>query len=140
MTILFLLTNVLVDHLIGSPLALSVKEYSEKAWVEFKNIKVLQRPNVQFIQGRLNKVDLESKTAHVAERDSQTPRELKYDFFIAATGLRRPWPVVPQSLTRKEYLLETAKHIDSVSTSTAPVLVVGGGGFPPRSFEPTTNG
>ena len=108
-------------------MALSVKEYAEKAWVEFKNIKVLQRPNVHFIQGRMSKVDLETKTALVAERDSQTPRELKYDFFIAATGLRRPWPVVPQSLTRKEYLLETSKHIDSVSNSTAPVLVVGGG-------------
>ena len=106
---------------------MAVKEYSEKAWVEFKDIKVLQRPNVNFIQGRLNKVDPESKTAVVAEKEIQTPRELQYDFFIAATGLRRPWPVVPQALTRKEYLLETAKHIDSVSTATAPVLVVGGG-------------
>lgn len=119
---------------------MAVKEYSEKAWVEFKNIKVLQRPNVHFIQGRLNNIDPENKTANVADRESETQREIQYDFFIAATGLRRPWPVVPQSLTRKEYLLETAKHIDSVSTSTAPVLVVGGGGFPPRSFEPTTNG
>ncbi|RYO76398.1 hypothetical protein DL766_004235 [Monosporascus sp. MC13-8B] len=114
-------------HLIGSPLALAAKEYSEKAWVEFKDIKVLQRPNVQFVQGNLGKVDPESKTATISERGNQTPRQEKYDYFIAATGLRRVWPVVPQSLSRKLYLMEAGKHINAVTSSTAPVLVVGGG-------------
>ncbi|RYP39888.1 hypothetical protein DL767_002007 [Monosporascus sp. MG133] len=114
-------------HLIGSPLALAAKEYSEKAWVEFKDIKVLQRPNVRFVQGSLGKVDPESKTATISERGNQTPRQEKYDYFIAATGLRRVWPVVPQSLSRKLYLMEAGKHINAVTSSTAPVLVVGGG-------------
>lgn len=104
-----------------------MKEYSEKAWVEFKDIKILQRPNVQFIQGILSKVDPASKTATITERSTQAIRQEKYDFFLAATGLRRVLPVVPQSLSRKLYLQEAGKHIDAVSTSTAPVLVVGGG-------------
>ncbi|RYO87800.1 hypothetical protein DL764_008814 [Monosporascus ibericus] len=114
-------------HLIGSPLALAAKEYSEKAWVEFKDIKVLQRPNVRFVQGNLCKVDPESKAATILEPGNQTPRQEKYDYFIAATGLRRVWPVVPQSLSRKLYLMEAGKHINAVTSSATPVLVVGGG-------------
>ncbi|KAK7744350.1 hypothetical protein SLS62_010204 [Diatrype stigma] len=116
-------------HLIGSPLALAVKEYSEKAWVEFKDIKVLQRPNVRFIQGALSRVDPANKTATiVSDRPAHaTTHQEKYDFFLAATGLRRQWPVVPQSLSRKLYLQEAGRHIDAVTQSTAPVLVVGGG-------------
>lgn len=50
-----------------------------------------------------------------------------YDFFIAASGLRRVWPVVPQSLSRKQYLIEAGEHIHAVSNSSHGVLVVGGG-------------
>lgn len=106
-----------------------MKEFSEKAWVEWKDIKVLQRPNVRFIQGKLSKIDPESKTASIAERGVEALRQEKYDFFLAATGLRRVWPVVPQALTRKAWLQEAGKHIDAVANSTAPVLVVGGGEY-----------
>jgi NADH dehydrogenase FAD-containing subunit len=114
-------------HIIGSPLAMASKQYAEKAWVEYKNVKVLQRPNVTFVQGTVTDVDCENKTATIAVRKTQKKRVETYDFFIAATGLRRAWPVVPQALTRETYLEEVGKHCDRVLNGTAPVLVVGGG-------------
>ncbi|KAH9886111.1 FAD/NAD(P)-binding domain-containing protein [Xylariomycetidae sp. FL2044] len=114
-------------HVIGSPLALAQQSYAEKAWVEYKDVKILQRPNVRFVHGSLTKVDPATKTATISERRSQVVLTEGYDFFIAATGLRRVWPVVPQALSRKAYLMEAGRHIDAVTKSTAPVLVVGGG-------------
>ncbi|KAI1503318.1 hypothetical protein F5X99DRAFT_417289 [Biscogniauxia marginata] len=114
-------------HVIGSPLALASKSYTEKAWVDYKDIKILQRPDVCFVHGRVTKVDCENKTATISESGSQTSWNESYDFFITATGLRRVWPVVPQSLNRKDYLVEAGAHIDAVIKSTEPVLVVGGG-------------
>ncbi|KAI0906557.1 hypothetical protein F4823DRAFT_606715 [Ustulina deusta] len=114
-------------HLIGSPLAMASRDYAEKAWVEYKHVKVLQRPNVTFVQGTVANVDCENKTATISERRTQKTRVESYDFFIAATGLRRAWPVVPQALTRETYLMEVGAHCDRVLNSTAPVLVVGGG-------------
>lgn len=103
------------------------REYAEKAWVKYKHVKVLQRPNVTFVQGSITNVDCENKTAIIAERKTHKTRVESYDFFIAATGLRRTWPVVPQALTREAYLAEVGAHCDRVLNSTAPVLVVGGG-------------
>ena len=103
------------------------KNYAEKAWVEYKQVKVLQRPNVTFVQGTLANVDCENKTATITEHKTRKTRVESYDFFIGTTGLRRSWPVVPQSLTREDYLSEVGTHCDKVLNSTAPVLVVGGG-------------
>ncbi|KAI1191222.1 FAD/NAD(P)-binding domain-containing protein [Nemania serpens] len=114
-------------HIIGSPLAMASKEYAEKAWVEYKHVKILQRPNVTFVQGTVANVDCENKRATILDRWTQKTRVENYDFFIAATGLRRVWPVVPQALTRETYLAEVGAHCDRVLNSTAPILVVGGG-------------
>ncbi|KAK6070595.1 hypothetical protein SCUP234_10073 [Seiridium cupressi] len=114
-------------HVIGSPLALADKKYAEKAWVEFKDVKILQRPDVQFVHGSVTKVDTATKTATLRESADLHERTETYDFFIGATGLRRAWPVVPQALTRKTYLIEAGRHIDAVTSSSDPVLVVGGG-------------
>ncbi|KAI1760841.1 FAD/NAD(P)-binding domain-containing protein [Hypoxylon sp. FL1150] len=114
-------------HVIGSPLALASSSYAEKAWVEFKNIPVLQRPDVHLVHGTVSKIDPESKTAVILEQPHKIERSEPYDFFVAASGLRRVWPVVPQSVTRENYLEETGRHIKAVINGTAPVLVVGGG-------------
>lgn len=119
-----------LDHVIGSPLALASKTYAEKAWVNFKNIPVLQRPDVRFVHGTVSKIDPESKTAVILEQPDKAERSEAYDFFVAASGLRRVWPVVPQSATREDYLEEAGRHINAVVNSTAPVLVVGGGKSP----------
>ncbi|GAW19188.1 hypothetical protein ANO14919_086720 [Xylariales sp. No.14919] len=114
-------------HIIGSPLVMASKEYAQKAWVEYKHIKILQRPNVTFVQGTVASVDCQNKTVTISERKTQKTRVENYDFFVAATGLRRAWPVVPQALTRETYLTEVGVHCDKVLNATAPVLVVGGG-------------
>ncbi|KAI0180582.1 FAD/NAD(P)-binding domain-containing protein [Hypoxylon sp. FL1284] len=114
-------------HLIGSPLALASRSYAEKTWVKFKDIPVLQRADVRFVHGTVSKVDPETKTATILEQPDQAERIETYDFFVAATGLRRVWPVVPQSTTRDAYLEEVGRHIDAVVNSTKPVLVIGGG-------------
>lgn len=59
-------------------------------------------------------------------------RVLSYDYLIAATGLRRPFPVQSQAQTRKAFLLEAGEHIHSVQNATAGVVVVGGGELPPQ--------
>ncbi|KAI1098181.1 FAD/NAD(P)-binding domain-containing protein [Jackrogersella minutella] len=114
-------------HVIGSPLAMASSSYAEKAWTYFKDIPILQRPDVRFLHGTVSKVDPESKTATIIEQPNQEEQALAYDYFVAATGLRRVWPVVPQSAKKEDYLKEVRRHIDAVTNSTAPVLIVGGG-------------
>ncbi|KAI2468965.1 FAD/NAD(P)-binding domain-containing protein [Annulohypoxylon bovei var. microspora] len=114
-------------HVIGSPLALASTSYAEKAWVYYKNIPILQRPDVRFVHGTVSKVDPETKTATIVEQPNQEERAEAYDFFVAATGLRRVWPVVPQSAKKEDYLEEARRHISAVTNSTVPVLIVGGG-------------
>ena len=121
------LIPVLKDHLIGSPLALADDAYAAKAWVKFDDIPALKTPKITMIQGKATGVDPASKRATVLEADTQSPRDLAYDYLVVATGLRRAWPVVPQSLYRKQYLAEAGSHIGAVSDAPAGVVVVGGG-------------
>jgi NADH dehydrogenase FAD-containing subunit len=112
------------DHLIGSPLALASRQYAVKAWVKFEDVPALQDPSIRVMHGSIEAVDCEAHNATVSLHDSRDKQTLAYDYFIAATGLRRPWPVVPQSLTRETYLAETASNIESCQDS---VIVIGGG-------------
>lgn len=114
-------------HLIGSPLALADEEYSKKAWVKFTDIPAIQHPSVKIIQGSVTQVSPESKTATVIDGATKHASTHEYDFFVAASGLRRVWPVVPQSLTRKQYLIEAGEHIHAVNNARDGVVVVGGG-------------
>lgn len=50
-----------------------------------------------------------------------------FDFIIVTAGLRRAFPVVPQSPDKAAYLAEVNPHIEAVSTAQDGVLVVGGG-------------
>lgn len=115
------------DHLIGSPLALSDEAYAAKAWVQYNDIPALATPKINVLQGTATAVDPTTKTATVLEIATQAPRTLTYDYLVVSTGLRRVWPVVPQSLTKKQYLLEANAHIAHVSTAPHGVVVVGGG-------------
>ncbi|KAL7928673.1 hypothetical protein V8C35DRAFT_317471 [Trichoderma chlorosporum] len=114
-------------HLIGSPLALADSEYSKKAWVEFRDIPALQLPNVRFVQGSVSSVDCDAKTATVVNSTTKEAVTHQYDYFVTATGLRRVWPVVPQSLTRKQYLVEAEAQINALDGAKDGVVVVGGG-------------
>ena len=119
------------DHLIGSPLALASESYAEKCWVKYGDIPALRSPNLRVLQGAVKSVDPARKVAtYLAHGSTDEPSELQYDYFVAATGLRRVWPVVPQSLRRKQYLFEAGDHIRAATAARHGVVVVGGGMFP----------
>ncbi|KAF3762169.1 putative pyridine nucleotide-disulfide oxidoreductase [Cryphonectria parasitica EP155] len=119
-------------HLIGSPLALADEAYASKAWVKYTDITALQSsPKISVLRGTVQSVHPATKTATVLDAETQQARALSYDYLAVATGLRRAWPVVPQSLLRKQYLVEARSHIDAVGGSGGAgdegVVVVGGG-------------
>ena len=123
-----ILTNA--DHVIGSPLVFASKTYAEKAWVTYKEIPALQAaPNIKTVHGSVTSVDFAAKTATIkAAANSPSPTiHYDYDFIIVTSGLRRVYPVVPQSGDKTSYLAEVAPHIESVSNAKDGVLVVGGG-------------
>lgn len=114
-------------HLIGSPLALASETYADKAWVKFSEIPGLQHPAIRFIHGSVINVDMRSKTAHVRPHDRSQVERYEYDYIVAASGLRRVWPVVPQAFTKQKYLSEVSTHIDKVRSAKDRVVVIGGG-------------
>jgi NADPH-dependent 2,4-dienoyl-CoA reductase/sulfur reductase-like enzyme len=82
---------------------------------------------VRITQGSLTSIDADQRVASIRLSGSGGLQEFHYDFFIAATGLRRVWPVVPQSLTKEKYLAETADHIESLTGTSHGTVVIGGG-------------
>lgn len=122
-------TNVLfvLDHLIGSPKALACDKYAPKAWTRFTDIPALKAPNMEFVRGSVTSVDAERKVAQILDLQSQESRREQYDYLIAASGLRRVFPTVPQSLCRDEYLHETRTHKENVQNARDGIVIVGGG-------------
>ncbi|KXX79674.1 Apoptosis-inducing factor 2 [Madurella mycetomatis] len=115
-------------HLIGSPLALASEPYAEKCWVRYDDIPALRSPNIRVLQGTVQSVDQQRKVAtYVAHGAGAQTSELRYDYLVAASGLRRVWPVVPQSLRRKQYLFEAGDHIRAATAARHGVVIVGGG-------------
>lgn len=82
---------------------------------------------VKVLQGSVTSVDPASRTATVVDHATGLAATHEYDYFVAATGLRRVWPVVPQALGRKQYLIEAGEHIHTVANARDGVVVVGGG-------------
>lgn len=115
-------------HLIGSPLALADEDYAAKTWVKYEDIPALQTPNIHVVHGSVKSVDQQRKVAAYATHGSTTEiSEIPYDYLVAAAGLRRVWPVVPQSLRRKQFLFEAGDHIRAATIARHGVLIVGGG-------------
>jgi len=101
--------------------------------MKFNSIPALKVPNVKVVQGSVTSVDPERKIAQI--KSEGRAREERYDFLIAASGLRRVFPVVPQSLSKVEYLEEAREQIRSIETGDDGVVVIGGGTSPfPFSF------
>jgi NADH dehydrogenase FAD-containing subunit len=120
------------DHLIGSPLALASESYTPKAWVRACDLPALRNnPHIRFLQGTATSLDASSRRLTVSPASGGANGKpgvvLEYDFLVAASGLDRPWPVVPQTVARKDYLAEAGAHIARVGRPDAVVLVVGGG-------------
>lgn len=72
-------------------------------------------------------MDPEARTATVVDHATSLAATHEYDYFVTASGLRRVWPVVPQALSRKQYLIEAGEHIHTVANARDGVVVVGGG-------------
>jgi NADPH-dependent 2,4-dienoyl-CoA reductase/sulfur reductase-like enzyme len=115
------------DHLIGSPLAFASEPFSKKAWVKYDDIPALRAKNITHLQGSATHVDCEKKVATIVDGVSKREIRESYDYLVVATGLRRVFPTVPQSLTRKAYLFETEGHIEKVKNAKEGVVVIGGG-------------
>lgn len=108
-------------------MALASEDYATKAWVRFADLPALQHPAINFIQGSADAVDCENLTATIKQHGSSETTKVQYDYLVAASGLRRPWPVVPQSLTRPAYLKEAQANIDACKTAEHGVVIIGGG-------------
>jgi hypothetical protein len=82
---------------------------------------------IQTIQGSVQRIDSKLRRATIIDPEKDLSIEQNYDFFVGASGLRRSWPVVPQSLTKEAYLSETLRHISLVKSAKRGVVVIGGG-------------
>lgn len=82
---------------------------------------------MRWTRGSVTKINTDSLIASIVDSKTGEQTEQKYDYFLAATGLRRVWPVVPQSLTKKQYQIETGDHVHSVRNAVDGVVVIGGG-------------
>jgi len=89
----------------------------------------LRAPGVRWIQGSIVGVDCASKTVSFKRLHHTDLIIEEYDFFIAATGIKRQWPSAPQSLTRKEYIIEANDHAHVARNALQGVAVIGGGTF-----------
>lgn len=91
---------------------------------------------MRIVHGSVSAVDTEAKEARIVDVATKEERVQGYDYLIAASGIRRPFPVQPQSQSRKAFLLEAGEHIHSVENATDGVVVVGGGMFSlPHQFQ-----
>lgn len=73
------------------------------------------------------KIDPDRMAASVRNFTTGEDVEISYDYFVAATGLKRNFPVVPETLTRSEYLEEIGSHVQSVEAAKDGIAVIGGG-------------
>jgi NADPH-dependent 2,4-dienoyl-CoA reductase/sulfur reductase-like enzyme len=119
--------DLLQVHFIGCPLAFASNEYAPKIWRKFEDIPALQHPNIRWTHGSVVNVDTETLTARVRHAGTNKESSHAYDYLVVASGLKRAFPVVPQSLTRKQYLHEAANHIRDVQEAQEGVVVIGGG-------------
>lgn len=129
-------------HTIGAPLAMVSQEYSQKAWTEYSALEILRHPSVNYLQARLDSISPESKEATIVLFNSDTLSVFQYDFFVAATGLHRAWPVVPRSFTKSEFLSDVRKQVKAIQDAKDGVVVIGGGEFrrlPSQVCDPSCN-
>lgn len=114
-------------HLIGSPKSLACETLASESWTRYQDIPALKSPDISFIHGSVGKVDCEAKIAHILDAESKSTRVESYDYLVAASGLRRVFPTVPQAFQREDFLRDVKKHSEDVRNAQDGVVVVGGG-------------
>lgn len=108
-------------------MALADSQYASKIWKRYDNIAGLQHKSIKILHGSITRISCETRTATIKDHNAKSEHDHQYDYFIAATGLRRQWPSVPQSLQLSQYLQETGTHIENVTAAPHGVVVIGGG-------------
>ena len=87
----------------------------------------MRHSDLHCVHGSVTGIDCKRKVATIAEAVSKRHFKESYDFLVASSGLRRVFPVVPQSSTRKDYLSEVRRHIQLAKDAREGVVVIGGG-------------
>lgn len=103
------------------------RDYAKKAWVRYDSLPGLQSPAIKFIQRSVVKVDCAERTASVIDSTTNQLQTHHYDYFMAASGLKRAPPVLPSSLTHEQYLAEAEHDALSFEKAEHGITVVGGG-------------
>jgi NADH dehydrogenase FAD-containing subunit len=100
--------------------------------MSFSSLPALQVPNLKIVQGSVTTVNTERKIASI--RTATGDLDEPYDYLIAASGLRRVFPVVPQSLTQDSYLEEVGAQIKAIGEAKEAIVVIGSGKPSSTSF------
>jgi len=81
------------------------------------------------VQGSLKNVDLELKSLTFKGCGSGSGESfLTYDYLVLATGLQRPWPIVPTADNHDQYVKDAEAHIAGIENAREKSVVVIGGG------------
>src|SRR5690349_5231867 len=82
---------------------------------------------IRHIQGAVTEVDCVEKIAVIVDGATKTRMVQSYDILIAASGLRRAWPIAPQAKTKEEFRSHIEQHTSSFEDASRGVVIVGGG-------------
>lgn len=117
----------------GSPLALTSPTFACEAWRTFDDISLLDKGDVQTIQGKATSVGMASRIV-TYQRPDGLMKEIPYDYLVVATGMKRSWPIVPRALKKESFIDDVNEHVRSIGDAKR-VVVVGGG----ESLSPNKN-
>jgi NADPH-dependent 2,4-dienoyl-CoA reductase/sulfur reductase-like enzyme len=56
-----------------------------------------------------------------------TEKQIGYDYLVAATGLKRAWPIVPREHEKERYLDDAREFIRGLENVEGNIVVIGGG-------------
>lgn len=84
-------------------------------------------PLIKHIQGAVTEVDCVKKKAVIVDEATKTRMIQSYDILVAASGLRRAWPIAPRAKTKQEFLSHIVQHTESFEDASRGVVIVGGG-------------
>ena len=108
-------------------MALFDGEYAKKAWIKYQDIPEMHGSLIKHIHGTVTEVDCVEKKAVVIDRITKMRMIQSYDILVAASGLRRAWPIAPRAKTKDEFLSHIVHHATSVEGASRGVVIVGGG-------------
>ena len=91
---------------------------------------ILVRPDLSIRQGSVTSVDYENQVVTFTDATTAGGNacDLRFDFLVLATGLRRDWPGVPKAFGTAEYVRDALELITQIENSKElPIVVIGGG-------------